>query len=339
MGFRILIACPAPRGSRAGNRVTALRWARQLRALGHEVRIGAEADAGDADLLVALHARRSAPAARRFRERFPDRPLVLALTGTDLYRDLGRSRAARQSLEIADRLLLLQPAGRSRLPRAQRHKARVVYQSVAEAVGRYPAGAPPGSGAFRVSVVGHLRPVKDPFRAAMAARGLPRDSAIRVTHVGKALDPRMRSRAEAEQIRNARYRWLGERPHAATLRMLARAHVLVISSRMEGGANVIGEAATLGVPILASRVEGNVGLLGSSHPGLFELGDTRGLRELMLRCEHERPFRNRLARASERIAPLFRPANERAALRDLVRELGAETHPRTRKRASVVHSR
>jgi putative glycosyltransferase (TIGR04348 family) len=315
--LRILIVCPAPPGSRHGNRVTALRWARVLRSLGCAVRIDTAYGGQRADLLVALHARRSAKAVRAFRRAHPRAPLVVALTGTDLYHDLGRSRAAARSLELADRLVLLQAEGRAAVPAPFRRKARVIYQSV-ERPRRRVAGA---ERAFRICVMGHLRAVKDPLRPALAVRQLPRHSRIEVIHLGGALDARLARLARAESRRNPRYRWLGERPRAQALRLLAGSHLLVHPSRMEGGANAIGEAVTLGVPVLASAVPGNTGLLGSRHPGLFPVGDTRELRRLMLRAEQDPRYRARLARASARLAPRFDPAVERRSWSRLLHEL------------------
>lgn len=217
--MRICIVYPATGGAGAGNRITALRWARLLRELGHRVRSLPDRHDGGADLLVALHARRSEPAAAAFRERHPDRPVVVALTGTDLYRDLPRSRAARRSLALADRLVVLQRRALLRLPAPARRKARVIHQSVRIPNARA-AARPPR--VFEVAVVGHLRPVKDPFRVAYAVRDLPSDSRVRVTHVGAALGPELARRARAEMRRNRRYRWIGERSHPATLRLLAR---------------------------------------------------------------------------------------------------------------------
>ncbi|HXG67357.1 MAG TPA: hypothetical protein VNO70_19795 [Blastocatellia bacterium] len=128
--MKIGIITPAPPRSRYGNRVTALRWARILRSLGHRVVIS-QSYAGDPfDLLIALHARRSHAAIARFRRERPASPLVVALTGTDLYRDLPRSRQARHSLELATRIVVLQPAALAELPPRLRDKARVIYQSV-----------------------------------------------------------------------------------------------------------------------------------------------------------------------------------------------------------------
>jgi glycosyltransferase involved in cell wall biosynthesis len=114
---------------------------------------------------------------------------------------------------------------------------------------------------------------------------------------------------------------------------------MVLASRNEGGANVIGEAAVHGVPILASRIEGNVGLLGARHPGLFDVGDTRGLRDLLLRAEREPAFLERLRRASKEIAPLFAPARERAAWRALLRELSGQASPSAQVRKPAKTSR
>jgi len=319
--FRIQIACPASPGSKSGNRVTALRWARILRESGCRVRVSAACAFDRADLLIALHARRSARIVRAFRRQRGNRPLVLALTGTDLYRDLPGSASARGSVALADRLVVLHGLAARRLPRSVRSRVRVIHQSV-----RPMAKTPVRRGAtFDVCVIGHLRSVKDPFRAALAVRGLGADSAIRVLHIGEALDARFAQRARAEQCRNARYRWLGVRSRPETLRRLARSRLMVISSRMEGGANVIGEAATLGVPILASRIDGNVGLLGADHPGLFTPGGTDELRALLVRAESDAAFISSLRRASRRIAPLFKPQRERRAWRSLLSELRQES--------------
>jgi putative glycosyltransferase (TIGR04348 family) len=315
--MRVLIACPAPPGSRQGNRVTAQRWARLLRSLGHRVRIvPPDAPVAWADLLVALHARRSAAAVRRFKACHPARPAIVALTGTDVYRELDRSRVARRSLELADRLIVLQPLAIARLPRAQRGKARVLYQSV-----RPRAPRPATSPFFAVCVLSHLRPVKDPLRVALAARRLPAASRIRVRHAGRALAPRWAAAARAEMERNPRYRWLGERSRAQSAALLARSRLLVLSSRMEGGANVIGEAAVCGVPVLASRVDGNVGLLGARYPGYFPVGDSAALAALLARAESDARFYRSLRGHVRRIAALFNPARERHAWRRLLRDV------------------
>jgi putative glycosyltransferase (TIGR04348 family) len=315
--MRIFMACPAPPRSRKGNRVTAVRWARFLKELGHRLTIGQEYEGGPYDLLVALHARRSFPAVRAFRRLHPDRPLVVALTGTDLYRDLRTSRRARRSLELADRLVVLQPRALDELPRELRPKARVILQSAE------PVAAPPprGKTTFEVCVLGHLRHEKDPFRAALALRLLPEWLPVRVTHAGQALSPSMEARARRAMARDGRYRWVGELPRGQARRLLARSHLLVLSSRMEGGANVVSEALVDHVPVLASRIPGSVGMLGARYPGFFPTGDTEALARLLRRSATDRGFYGRLETWCSGLAPQFEPGREREAWRGLLAEL------------------
>src|SRR5947209_2948371 len=237
----ICLVTPAPPGSLRGNRITAMRWARILRSLGRRVLVREEYHGERCDLLVALHALRSFPSIERYRQDRPDAPLVLALTGTDLYGVIHTNADARRSLKLATRVIVLQPLGVAELPAALRPKARVIYQSVSI---RRPRAAP-RSRHFDVCVLGHLRPVKDPFRTALAARLLPSTSRIRVLHLGAALSEEMAGRARAEEAANPRYRWLGELPRWKALRVLGRCRLLALTSEMEGGANVISEAAAL----------------------------------------------------------------------------------------------
>jgi putative glycosyltransferase (TIGR04348 family) len=316
--LRILIVTPAPARSRSGNRVTALRWARILRELGHRAEVRQTYAAQRADLLVALHARKSYPAIELWYRLRPDQPLVVALTGTDVYGDVRSSPRARQSLDWATRLIVLQPLAVRELPARHRAKARVIYQSVPPPVRRTAQGLD----AFDVAVLGHLRPVKDPFRAARALRLLPDSSPIRVLHAGLALTPAMARRARSEMRRNPRYCWLGELPRAKALRVLTQSRLLVVSSRMEGGANVVSEAIAVGTPVLSSRIPGSVGLLGPDYPGYFEVGDTAGLAKLLHRAETDAPFYENLRRRCDRLRPLVDPRRERAAWRGLLRELG-----------------
>src|SRR5262249_54667066 len=230
--MKIILVTPAPPGSRKGNRITALRWARLLRQLGQRVHIREQYSGEAYDLLIALHARRSFAAVKRFRKAYPDRPIVLALTGTDLYHDIHSDPRARQSLAMADRLVLLQPLGLEELPKRYRGKARVIFQSC-----EAPRARPrPRKGFFEVCVLGHLRPVKDPLRTALAARLLPATSRIQITHIGSALSPCMAKLAKAEAGVNSRYRWLGVNPRWQALRILARSRLLVLTSESEGGA-------------------------------------------------------------------------------------------------------
>jgi putative glycosyltransferase (TIGR04348 family) len=326
--MNIQIITPASAGTTSGNRVTAERWAMILKSLGHRVSLVQQYDGQSPDKLIALHARRSHSSIVRFRREHPRTPIVLALTGTDVYRDIHQNARARKSLDLADKLIVLQPLALRALNTTERKKAHVIYQSIDTRSRAKRWRRESAADHFEACVIGHLRPVKDPFRAAMAARRLPESSRIRITQVGRALAPQMQRRALREMQVNQRYRWRGELSHAGALRVMADSRLLVISSRMEGGANVLSEGIVAGIPVLASRIDGNVGILGDNYPGLFRSGDTEELRGLMLRAEMEPKFLNGLAKRISKLAPLFDPRRERQAWGRLLAEAANKNNPR-----------
>lgn len=319
--MRIGIVTPAPPRSRYGNRVTALRWERILSGLGHRVDIAQAYEGAPYHLLIALHARRSYPSVRRFHRAFPERPIIVVLTGTDLYRDLPRSRSAQKSLELATLLITLQPKASEELDPHLRGKVRVIYQSVPAPPQGRRHDSPASRRTFDVCVIGHLRPVKDPFRAALAARRLPSSSRLRILHAGAAMDEEMADRARFEMRVNARYRWLGEQPRWRVRQILERSALCVLSSKLEGGANVVSETIVARVPLVASRIAGTVGLLGESYPGYFKARDTEGLARLLYRAETDRAFLTRLDSQCRKLVPLFDPHRERGAWSRLLAEL------------------
>lgn len=317
--MKICVIVPSSQVSTSGNRITARRWARILRSLGHRVTTQTEYDGTPCHLLLALHARKSYPSARRFRALYPDLPLVVALTGTDLYRDLPQNVEARHALELATRLVVLQTRALSELPEAVRSKTHVIFQS-ADPLSKS-VSVP--STYFRICVMGHLRPEKDPFRTALALRHLPASSRIRVLHAGRALSPDMRKRAHKESLRNRRYRWLGELPHARARRLLAASHLTVLSSQMEGSSNVLSEALVFSVPVLASRIPGLMGTLGEDYLGYFPVGETRALAQLLWRAETDQNFYRSLKRHIHRLRPLARSHREGAAWAALLKNLAS----------------
>jgi len=314
---KIVIVTPAKAGSRHGNRNTAARWASLLRALGHRVTVAVSWDGTAADLMIALHARRSYDSIRRFAAACPERPLVVTLTGTDLYRDIALEPDARRSLQLATRLVVLQDRALAELAPPLRRKTRVIYQSA-----RVPAAATPLKTRFEIVVCGHLREEKDPFRAAAALAFLPPDSRIRVTHLGGAMTPDMAHAARAWAAREPRYRWLGELPHWKAMQRLVRSRLMVISSRMEGGANVVSEALAAGVPVIASRISGNIGMLGARYAGYYPVGNERPLARLMRRAESKPAYYSALKAQIRKRRHLVTVQRERDSLRKLLAELG-----------------
>lgn len=311
------IATPARPGSNTGNRVTALRWAKRLRELGWHVQIGEHWTGQPCDLLIALHARKSHASIVRHARDHPDHPRIVALTGTDLYGDLmNHDAATTESLALATRLVVLQPRAIDSLPEHLRDNARVIRQSAAAVP---PAAAQPGFVAYALS---HLRDVKDPLLAAHAVALLPAASAIRVIHLGGAHDDTWQVRAvEAERATGGRWTWLGARSRTDALGLLASGQLLVLTSRSEGGANVVTEAIAAGVPVLSTRIDGSRGILGDDYPGYFEVGDAAALAALLTRCEAEPGFLTELRARIAALRPLVEPARERASWQELLAEL------------------
>jgi putative glycosyltransferase (TIGR04348 family) len=315
---KIQLVTPAPLGVNNGNRMTALRWAAILRKLGHQLTIEQGYHGTPCDLMIALHARRSFDSIEHFHKKYPDRPLIVVLTGTDLYRDIHRDRRAQRSLELATRLVGLQRMAYQELPQRFHAKTRIIYQSAAPRV----AERGSKSRQFAVCVIGHLRKEKDPLRTAMAVRKLPASSRIEVTHIGRALEESFERRARAETARNPRYRWLGELPNRKTRQILARSDLLVITSLVEGSANVLSEALASSVPVIASEISGLIGTLGENYPGYFRAGDTEDLKKLLIRAETDRRFYKVLKQRCASLRKLVDPQHEVKTWQGLLRELG-----------------
>jgi putative glycosyltransferase (TIGR04348 family) len=315
--MNIAIVAPSAAHDTSGNSLTAVRWAEILAELGHRVALIGEWGGQEVDLLVALHARRSHPSIERFHHACPDRPIIVALTGTDLYGDLPNDAAARDSLRLANRIVALQGEAGAELDDEARGKLRVIYQSARPPVG----SSHPRSDFFEVCVLSHLRDVKDPLRAAFAARDLPPESAIRIVHAGKALEPVWAVRARAEEEINPRYRWLQGLDHAGALELLSRSRLLVVSSEVEGGANVMAEAVVCGVPVICSRISGNVGMLGPGYSGYYNLRDTENLRALLVRAETDPGFLQELQGFVSGLKDRFSPERERESWRRLLEDI------------------
>ena len=332
--MRIGIVTPAPPDSRYGNRITAVRWSKVLRRLGNQVSIDQTYDGKPYDLLLALHARKSHAAVIQYHRQNPEGAIIVALTGTDVYRDIRTSHSATKTLDIASRIVVLQPKAIEEMRPSWRKKTRVIYQSVENGKelirpgGRSARPRPNrpdvderSSGNFDVCVIGHLRTVKDPFRTAMAARLLPESSKVRVLQIGGAMTDAMTNRARKEMSVNKRYRWLGEQSRRRVRQILKKGSLCVLSSRMEGGANVLSEAIAASVPILASRIDGNVGILGADYPGYFDVGDTAQLARLLTRAETSSRYLAELKAWGESLAFLAEPAREEQAWSKMIAEL------------------
>lgn len=326
-GPSVVIVSPALAAANNGNWQTARRW-QKLLGPQFRARISQgwpdEASSGD-QIMLALHARRSAAAIDAWTRAKGGQQLAVVLTGTDLYQDILRDAPAQRSLQLAGRLVVLQELGFEALPAEHRHKARVIYQSTSAR-----QRLAKSDRNLRAVMVGHLRDVKSPQTLFEAARLLVGRADILIDHIGAAGEPIWAERARATERDCLGYRWLGELPHGKARQAIQRAHVLVHTSAMEGGAHVIMEAVRSGTPVLASRIAGNVGMLGPDYEGYFEHGNAAQLAALLERCRAGQglppndPAPSLLGRLRAQCAlraPLFSEEAERAALLGLLHEM------------------
>lgn len=322
----IAIISPALAKANNGNWQTASRWARFLAGryrLTIDTTWNNTHDGAGPDAMIALHARRSAHAVVEFRAAHPLRPIVLVMTGTDIYRDIHTDLEAQRAMRLATTLVVLQAAALDELPAALRGKTRVIHQSAPTLQPAHRARPR----FFDVIQIGHLRAEKDPMTFLQAAR-LVQSPRIRMLHVGGMLDDTFDGAVRDTGNLAPGYRWHGNLPHARTRQLLKRCALLAITSTMEGGANVIIEAVTSGVPVLASGISGNRGMLGNDYAGYFPLGDAAALAALIDRAETDPDFFALLRKQCAERAGLFTPACEQAALRDLMDNLTAQAESR-----------
>jgi putative glycosyltransferase (TIGR04348 family) len=321
---KVVIVSPALATANNGNWQTARRWQRLLSASCTARIVQHWPDGPGAvydEVMLALHARRSEAAIAAWSQTRGSRGLVVVLTGTDLYHDLAVDPVVRQSLDRAQTLVVLQDQAPRALPADLRHKAQVIVQSVPVR-----QAVPKTRRHLRAVMVGHLREEKDPLTLLAAARLMGAESGIYIDHIGAPLDSALGEAAQATAAQCQHYRWLGAQAHDTTLRRIQRAHLLVHTSRLEGGAHVVMEAVRSGTAVLASRMDGNVGMLGLDYAGYFDVGDAAGLAALLRKCraDLDAPLSDNgtllqiLQHQCAQRAPLFATEQEQAALRALI---------------------
>ncbi|BEH14630.1 MULTISPECIES: selenoneine biosynthesis selenosugar synthase SenB [Marinobacter] len=324
--MNISILTPAGPDSKAGNRATAVRWQQLLEQAGHQVTVITGYDGEPTDLLIALHAWRSADAIQRFHTEWPEKPLIVALTGTDIYHHQYQyPEPTHASMAAASILIGLHDLVAQDIPETFRHKLLTLRQSAAKPAVR--GGSRPEPGQFNICVIGHLRDEKDSLRAAWASRLLPEESAIIVSCAGKPHNDEWRERALSESKDNPRFHWLEQLDKAQLENLMAVSSLMVISSVMEGGANVVSEACRAGLPILASDIPGNRGLLGEHYPGYYPVKDEAALARLMRKAETEPEFLAQLTDCVKELAETFTPERERQSLEQAVALALAAVNP------------
>ena len=313
--MRIIQVTPSGQKSKSGNRTTANRWARIFRNLGHTVLTITDYDGRPADIMIAIHAWRSASTIERFKALYPDQPLVVCLAGTDINQFIHtHPKPTLRSMELADAMVCLHNLVKDITPISLQSKLHVIFQSAKPLIGprRF------SDRNFNICVISHLREIKDPMRIALAVRKVPNQSKIKVTHLGMAHDGRSSAKAIREMKQNPRYVWKGEVLGWQVRQELKRSHLMVISSSAEGGANVISEAVVAGVPVIASKIDGNVGLLGKNYRGYYPVGNTRELRKVILKAEKDKVFFQSLTKQCNSIKSKFTAEREQKSWAELI---------------------
>jgi putative glycosyltransferase (TIGR04348 family) len=313
----VVIISPALQDANNGNWQTAQRWAQML-SKQHHVRIIKVWQPDDAlcqsdEVMIALHARRSAASIAAWQQLRGSSSLIVALTGTDLYRDIHTDTQAQHSLDAAGQLIVLQELGIQSLPERHRSKTQIVFQSTTSR-----KTLPKTAKHLNAVMVGHLRDEKMPQTLFEAARLLRTELNIRITHIGAGLDEKLAEDAIKTEAFCTNYKWARALKHAQTRATIQRAHVLVHTSKMEGGAHVIMEAVCSGTPVIASFMDGNVGMLGSGYDGYFPVGDAQALAAMLRRCKNEPAFLDHLSQQCALRAPLFAPLAEQTSLLKIV---------------------
>jgi glycosyltransferase involved in cell wall biosynthesis len=219
-----------------------------------------------------------------------------------------------RALRESDRIVVVQEAAIARLPEEVRGKAVVIPASL-DAI---EIEAEPVSPPFAISVVGHPRPVKRPFLTIEAVAKHPAWAEVEVWQIGEALDEGSFREGQEWVKRDSRYRWFGGMVREEALRRCAQSSLTINSSILEGGANAVLEAMTMGVPVLASRIEGNVGMLGEDYPGYFEEGELGDVLEAIVEGRVDMQAWVELARAR---LPLFSRETESSSWLELLADL------------------
>jgi len=288
--MKVTISSPYATDSLHGNTVSAIRIAGILEESGHVAEVIQSGDpiVEDTGALIALHARKSHASVVAMKQQSPKSKIILYLTGTDLYEDIPNGcPLAIESLEIADTIVVSQEASQKSVPATYQQKTKVVYNSII-----LPKLAPVERELDLFVIASHLRAVKQPFLAAEALR-LSGES-VRVKLMGAEIDSGAADFARKLNQSDSRFEWLGEQNYEQTLTWMKRSLATINTSIAEGGANSIGESIALGRPVLATRIEGNVGMLGENYDGYFAPDSPAELASLIKKICHDKSYQAHL---------------------------------------------
>ncbi|MFC5050629.1 glycosyltransferase [Rubritalea spongiae] len=302
----VLVSSAYPLTSPKGNTITAKRIVQLLNDAGHLAEAIHTDMPPQADAMIALHATKTLITSQRFKVCSPQGKLIIYLTGTDLYKDLPDNKPEFfEALELADYLVVSQKASLASVPSKYRPKARFVPASVLLPP-EHPCPPPPENS---VLLAAHLRPVKNPFLINKALTLLPQLQLHAFT-LGAALDPQMAEQANHWQTIDRRFQWLNTLPYPETLSWMRQVDFTINTSHSEGGSNAVAESIALGTPVLASRIEGNLGLLEDNYLGYFEPDSPQSLADLLALALSDPDLQAQLHTQTQNLQHKFLPEKE-----------------------------
>ena len=206
---------------------------------------------------------------------------------------------------MADHLVLLHEGSLVAVPQIFHSKCTVIYPSVSLPEG---VNYTPEEKGFAVLMAGNMRKEKNP-ELAMAA------SAMISPSIG------FHVYGESSESGSGRVIEHGVVSHDEIITAMSKAQLLLNTSHQEGGSNSICEAISMGLPVIASDIPGNSGMLGDDYAGLFPPNDLEALVLILGKAATEQEFYAQLKKQISDRAPLFSFAREAAAWRSLLESI------------------
>lgn len=238
---------------------------------------------------------------------------VLILTGSDINVHLKGDEARKAEIfSTCDVIVCMHPLIKRKVPKQFQDQLHFIRQS-------FDDSAQPATARLTkaFSYVANIRRIKRPETVLRAADFL-RDTDLEIVHAGGVWGEEYSCWPNYNGLPHAQnYRWLGGQTHAESLALIGSSRATIVASEAEGGSNVLSEAIVLGTPVITSNNECCVGLLGSNYPGIFDIGDSRGLSELIRRAAFDEDFYSDLVARTSELRSGFTFDTEVAAWREV----------------------
>ncbi len=287
----IKIYSPSRDSAVTGNYVTSKRYAYHLQNLGYRVFVynGFEEKVNVEGVRCAfvLHAEKGSHVIKELAAK--NVPVVLVLTGTDLYRDIISTKNSKKercfrSIQLASAIVVLHENAVSDLLKVvsfPRERIFVVLQSVVDFKKRTFLFKKKNH--YKILLLSNIRKEKGIIVAISGflefQKNIDARTKFTLDHIGGVLDQGYFKKITnlLEGVKSVSFLGSIEKDKLQT--MLASYDLLLHSSFIEGGSLVIQEAQNAGLPIIASDISCHAALLGSAYVGLHSVGSAKDVSE------------------------------------------------------------